>query len=133
MGLHLIQDIDRNKPCIVKCIPSTPAAKMTQWRSRIKHSYILQIDNTPVNTIEDVKRLISDARKMNKLNITLTLTHDELRNAMSSEGIPQLYFDQLNIIQQYLDAIRLFPKEGTILKCIRSTKLHPLTLQGLNF
>ena len=39
-------------------------------------------------------------------NAILTLTHDELRNSMSSKGVPQVYFDQLNVVQQHLQDIR---------------------------
>ncbi|KAL7529031.1 hypothetical protein ACHAXR_002756, partial [Thalassiosira sp. AJA248-18] len=50
--------------------PSTPAARIPRWRSRLRHAWLIQVNNTPITSIED--------------------------HGLTNEGIPQINLDPLN-------------------------------------
>lgn len=53
---------DHGRLCLDSIAPSTPAAKVPTWRSRLRGAYLLSINNIPVATINDVHRVFSQLR-----------------------------------------------------------------------
>jgi hypothetical protein len=117
-GLDLLPDAARGHLRLRACLTATPAARILRWRSRIRHAFLIAIDGNPVHTIEDVQKAIATLRQTTQHTARFTFTHDEIRTNLTAEGVPQLYFDQLNHIRQHLEDIR-------------SPKAHKLTRRTL--
>jgi hypothetical protein len=84
--------------------PSTPAAKIKDWRSRIRGAWLTKIGSTIVTTIASAKDALTAACLKNALSVTLLFAHPEIRFNLSHDGIPivslapfvQAHRDQLN-------------------------------------
>ena len=62
LGLSLQICKTRNIPQIIECLKSTPAICMPRWRTELKNGYIIAVNNNPVQTIDQVKYEITNAR-----------------------------------------------------------------------
>jgi len=84
--------------------PSTPAARIHGWRTRIRGAWLIKVGDTVVNSIEDVKTAFDTVRASNAPSITLLFSHPEVRPNLLQDGIPivssapfsQHTHDQLN-------------------------------------
>jgi hypothetical protein len=83
----------------------TSAAKMPRWRSRYRNSIIQEVDGEQITTPQDLTLKIREARIARKEHVTVTFGRPQ-KSSMTSDGIPQLHFDQLNVIAHHLHAIR---------------------------
>ena len=97
---------DKNRVQILSCIRGTAAARIPRWRSLLRHKYVDRINGKEVHTCVDVATVFKHLRKDGWSNITLTLATDT-RNLppISQQGVPQIYFDQLNGIHSHLSNI----------------------------
>jgi hypothetical protein len=77
------------------------------------------IDTISVQTIADVRLVISEARSVNKQSIIVALTKDDAPNCLSAVGFPRLYFNQLRIMKRHIDS--------TVLDVVHNA------ITGLNF
>lgn len=86
--------------------PGTPAHRtIKRWKSRIAGSIIRLIDNEDVYSSADVVRIMAEKRHQHKTHVTVQFAQPAW-SATSSEGVPTLQFDQLNVIAHHLHAIR---------------------------
>ena len=85
-GLRLIQDDGR--VIIAAMEPSTPASRIPCWRTQIKGAWLMQVGNTRILTLEDVKQAIKCQKAEGHLYCELLLAHPELRDGQTQEGIP---------------------------------------------
>jgi hypothetical protein len=76
--------------------PETPCTKIRNWRSRLKHAWLISIDGTPVDTVEDVNSALHSAFVAGRPTCVLLFSHPEIRHGLTNEGIPQVLLDQLN-------------------------------------
>jgi hypothetical protein len=83
----------------------TSAAKIPRWRSRCRNSIIQEVDGEQITTPQDLQDIIRAARIAKKETVEITFGRPRL-SSMTSDGIPQLHFDQLNVIAHHLHAIR---------------------------
>jgi hypothetical protein len=68
--------------------PSTPAAKITCWRSRIKGAWLIKIGGMTVSTIEVAQRAFQQL-KLDDVSLVLFLfSHPEIRQDVSHDGLP---------------------------------------------
>ncbi len=58
--------------------PSTPAAKIKDWRSRIQGAWLTKIGSTTVMTIASVKDALAAACLKNASSVTLLFAHPEI-------------------------------------------------------
>ena len=77
-------------------LPSTPAAKIRAWRSRLRGAWIISVDNTEVKSKEDIMAVMGRLAKARATTCTLLLAHSELKHGLVETGIPQINADQLN-------------------------------------
>ena len=98
-GLKLKMCPKRNLPIIVECEKGTPAAKISKWRSTLKGSYLLAINDIQVSSITDVENAF---RTPLSSNVSLRVGHIDKIAMHPDEGIPMLYFDQLQMIAGHL-------------------------------
>ena len=107
MGMKLQQCMLRNRPKLIDIMPSQPCSRIKRWRSTIKHGYITQIEEYTINCIDDVKAAISHSRAKQLEYINMEVALDIKPSGIHPvEGIPQLFSDQLHVIQQHLNHIQ---------------------------
>jgi len=66
MGLLLKHDEKQHRVQLIDMEKSTPGAKLHRWRSTIRKGTLLQIDDTPIKTLDNVHHAVSYARKQGK-------------------------------------------------------------------
>jgi hypothetical protein len=76
--------------------PSSPAAKIRAWRSRLRNAHLIAINDTMISSLEELTNAFlllgtSGARKC-----TMLLEHSAIREGLVETGIPQVNVDQLN-------------------------------------
>jgi hypothetical protein len=124
-GLLLRYDPDCGRCQLLAMQPGTPAHQTHAWKSRLWGAYILCIDVQALTSVVDVTNAIRAARLLLTPNITITFTFDEIVNTLSHAGLPQLYFDQMRVIQNHITQIR----QPTIHKVTASPRLTRRKLQ----
>jgi hypothetical protein len=108
MRMVLQQRHDRNKPILIDIQPSQPCCHIKNWRSTIKHGFILQFEEQPIETIDDVIKAISECCKNNLTSIQLEDAIDIKSSGTNPpQGIPQLFLNPLIIIQQHIKDIQM--------------------------
>jgi hypothetical protein len=95
----------KNAVVVTQMMSGTTAAKIPRWRRRYLNSIIQEIEGQQVTTPQDVTTLIRDARLARKQRIKVTFGGPQ-RSSRTSDEIPQLHFDQLNVIAHHLHALR---------------------------
>ena len=121
--------------------PSTPAAKIARWRTRLKGAWLIKIGDTEVNTIEDAQRAFATLSLTGSRLVVLLFSHPEIRPSLTHDGLPivssapfhQQVHDQMNkrwdfdtVAAHLLKAppYQLIP-DGDVVNCV--TKAMKLT------
>jgi hypothetical protein len=68
--------------------PSTPAAKIPLWRSRLKGAWLIKIGDHAVSTIAQAHQVFSQLNADGASTITLLFSHPEIRQDISHDGLP---------------------------------------------
>jgi hypothetical protein len=68
--------------------PSTPAAKIPRWRSRLKGAWLIKIDDHAVSTIDQVYQVFAQLNADGASTVTLLFSHPEIRQDISHDGLP---------------------------------------------
>jgi hypothetical protein len=68
--------------------PSTPAAKMPCWRSRIKGAWLIKIGKTKVSNIKKAQCAFQHLVSVGVSSIPLLFSHPEIRQDVSQNGLP---------------------------------------------
>ena len=76
--------------------PSSPAAKIPRWRSRIRNAWLRQVGDTVVSTEEDVTRALNALLHTGVRTCQLIFSHPAVKHGLTNDGIPQVNLDQLN-------------------------------------
>ena len=74
----------------------TPCAKIPRWKTRLRNTNLISINDSPISSIDDVKAHISTLPHTSRGLCRLIVTASELRDGLTNEGIPQVSLDQLN-------------------------------------
>ena len=106
LGLQLDDNNMIGRLYLRHCEKSTPSARMSKWRTNLRNSSPIRINNQPVKSINEVKRLIAQARTDNIPKLQFTFATDERVSIHPEHGVPQLYFDQLNTLTAYLQEMK---------------------------
>ena len=93
-GLRLIEEDQR--VILIQSDPSTPAARIPRWRSRVKGAWLQQVGRMPIMTIQNVRDALARYKNSGAQYCELVFAHAELRDGLTSDGIPQVNIDQLN-------------------------------------
>jgi hypothetical protein len=59
-------------------VPSTPAAKMPEWRSRLRGAWLIQVNGKDVSSPEDVVNALRSVTSHDMGNVELLLSHPEI-------------------------------------------------------
>jgi dUTP pyrophosphatase len=107
----------RNLPILKDIIPSQPGSRIRNWRSSIKNTYRVQIEEHIIHTISDIENAIHKSRAIPLQEIQFEFAVDNLPSGIHpTEGLPMLFADQLNIIAKNVSEItqdhKLLTKPG---------------------
>jgi len=69
-------------------IPGTTAAKIPDWRTRLRGAWLIQIGDTIVSSIADAASCLSGLVGSGVSSVTLLFSHPEIRPNLSKDGIP---------------------------------------------
>ena len=106
LGLSTTMCPSRNRLRIIDMALSTPASRIPKWRSTLRNAYVISVQGQPIHDEDSLLNAIKHARQEGYLNLQCVFATDKSYGIHPQEGIPQLYFDQLNIIAQHLQNIR---------------------------
>ncbi len=70
--------------------PSTPAARIHSWRTRIRGAWLIKVDGVIVESIDDVVRVFDGLRTTGSQSVTLLFSHPKVRPNLSQDGLPIL-------------------------------------------
>ena len=76
--------------------PSTPAARIRAWRSRLRDAWLIAVDGAPVSSVRDLEAELLRAKQNDRTSCRLLFAHSAIRDGLVEEGIPQVNVDQLN-------------------------------------
>jgi hypothetical protein len=68
--------------------PSTPAARIHGWRSRIRGAWLIKVDDTIITSLDDVVDAFATLKATASPSVTLLFSHPEVRPNLSKDGIP---------------------------------------------
>ena len=77
-------------------IAGTLAAKIPNWRSRIRGAWLVEINGTPISTLTDVHTALDHAVTNRDKTCHLLFAHPEIQHGLTNDGIPQINIDQMN-------------------------------------
>ena len=119
---------------------STPAARIHNWRSTLRFAYILEVQGTKVNSLNDLEAIIDKARQDKLFKIKITFGTERKYGVNPMDGNLQLYFDQMNAFakhiydseKEYRDKLRDFgqdnerktPQEPTVRSTNEEKPIH---------
>ena len=89
-------------PKVVNCKKSTPSARIPQWRSELHNNYIHRVNGIPINSISDIREQIAEARGTDEPEIKIGFALFEPTAIHTETGLPQSFYDQMNIIGKHL-------------------------------
>jgi len=103
MDMVLHQCPRQQRPQLLNILPSHPASRIKRWRSTIRHAYVNQIEEHYIETINDVIQAVATCRTACQTTITIEFAVDIKPTGIHpEEGIPMLFSDQLNVINNTL-------------------------------
>ncbi len=106
LGFDLTLCDTRGQVKVNHCTKGTAAAKLRNWRSELRNSYIIEVNGTAVRTPEDVAKEIKAAKEKQLKEVHILFATQDSKPIHSELGIPQIYHDQLNVIAKHLWHIR---------------------------
>jgi hypothetical protein len=75
---------------------SAPAAKIRAWRSHLRGARIIAVNDTLVDTIEELSKALLQLKDSGHKNCRILLAHSAIKDGLVETGIPQVNIDQLN-------------------------------------
>ena len=73
--------------------PGSPAAKLPRWRSRLKHAWLIRVNDQDVHTPDDVSQALLIAQTKGIQTISLLFAHSEIKHGITNDGLPQCNVD----------------------------------------
>ena len=114
------------QPILIDCKSGTPACRIPKWRSTLRNARVKEINKEVINNIQDIHNAVAMARS-NKIKCVECKFATESKVEMHPQlGIPQLHFDQLNVIAEhhqearqqgvfYQDVAECIPDDHTVI------------------
>ena len=104
----VLKDCDQwnNRIVIQQCQVGSPFRNIRSWIKRIKSAYLLEINNIPVTSVQTATEQLNKIRAASESTFTITVDANYKQSIHHEEGVPLLYFDQLNMINNHLQDIQ---------------------------
>ena len=104
LGFDLEENSMKDRVVLISCLKGTPAARIPKWRSQLRGAILRKVDNVEIKNIKDVVQTIEKLKlrlsnkRSNEKMVNLQFVMLEKVAVHPQKGVPQLYFDQLNVI-----------------------------------
>ena len=102
LGMNLRICPHRNRPQLMSCEPSTPAMRISKWRSQLRYSYVTKVAGVEIANVQDIEKAVKICRAKKDKEIDVYFATIDKIAMHPQKGTPQLYHDQLNIIGKHL-------------------------------
>ena len=102
LGLQLHNIKDNRRVQLTGMQTSTPAAKIPKWRSTLRWSYLLSIDDTPITSTAAAEQAIALARKNKQFKVKCVFATEKKYGTHPIEGSLNIYFDQINSFSKHI-------------------------------
>ena len=73
---------------LASILPGTPAARLHGWRARLRGAWFVKVGEATIASIDDVVHAFEWLRETACPNVTLLVSHPEVRPNLSQDGIP---------------------------------------------
>eukprot|EP01082_Thalassiosira_pseudonana_P000781 g1142.t1 g1142 contig10:1468593-1470029(+) len=93
-GMELRYEADRL--ILTGTQPGSRAAKLPRWQSRLKHAWLVRVNDQDVHTPDDISQALLIAQTKGIQTISLLFAHSEIKHGLTNDGLPQCSVDQLN-------------------------------------
>jgi len=127
LGIELDETSMKGRVMLVSCKKGTPSARIPKWRSQLRGAIIRSINGNQIQTIEDVTRTVKHVKlekssaKPAEQKVEIQFVMLEKVSVHPEKGVPQMYYDQLNIVAQH--HLELKEQSTAILHYKTSTEL----------
>jgi len=105
LGMEIDETSMKDRLTLINFSKGTPTARIPKWRSQLKGAQLIKIDNTEVKSIANVVRTIRTLKVKRSgekmFNIDLEFITIEKVAMRPQRGVPQIYFDQLNVVANH--------------------------------
>lgn len=98
LGLILFNHKDNGRLLLKECTSATPSARIPKWRSELRNSILISVNDEPVSCLLDVIKKVASSRTdqaVPKMPIKLLFIPALKIPTHSDLNIPQIHFDQL--------------------------------------
>jgi hypothetical protein len=136
-GLDLHES--NNRVHLKRILPSSPAAKIPDWRSRLRGSRLIRVGDVTVSSIDDVRRALADLVSQHAPSTTLLFSHPEVRPSLSHDGVPIVSsapfslatHDQLNFRWEFSTVADYLRTSGTRYEVVNSGDVRNMTTRAM--
>ena len=73
LGIQITHDLVNGKLKLKQCLPGTPSARLPKWRSELKNSTILKVNDEDVKDVKTIEQIIKKCRKNDKKYVKVVL------------------------------------------------------------
>jgi hypothetical protein len=77
-----------NRLLLAMMAPSTPGKCIPWWQTRLRGTWLIQIDGTPVTSISNAQAVFARLSSSNSHQCTLLFSHPEITPDISNQGLP---------------------------------------------
>jgi dUTP pyrophosphatase len=130
LGMHLTQCPQHNRPQLTDMALGTPGSRLPKWQSLLRHTYLTTFQDHPIHNIKDLEDTVQKARQEGLINATCTFAVDKSYGIHPQQDIPQLHFDQLNIIAKHIQSINHKCAQESTVRQLDSSTTTPSTSQS---
>mmetsp|Transcript_1233 Transcript_1233/g.1894 ORF Transcript_1233/g.1894 Transcript_1233/m.1894 type:complete len:178 (+) Transcript_1233:3620-4153(+) len=81
---------------------STPGARIPKWRSTLRFSYLLKINDTVIGNIQDVNTAVSSARTKKLFKLQCVFATEKSYGIHPIDGNLTIYFDQMDAFAKHV-------------------------------
>ena len=107
LGLELDEESMAGRVTLLNCTKGTPSARIPRWRSQLRGAILRSINSVAIKTIDDVVHTVerfkkeTASQKPAERKIEIQFSMLEKVSIHSEKGVPQMYYDQLNVIAKH--------------------------------
>ena len=122
-----------------RMLPGAPAAKIPDWRTRLRGAWLIKVGDSTVSSIDDVQRAIHELVTSNVPSTVLLFSHPEVRPNLSHDGLPIVSaapfslatHDQLNFRWEFSTVADYLRTHGTRYEVVNSGDVRNMTTRAM--
>jgi hypothetical protein len=92
----MVFEVSDNRLILRDILPSSPAAKIPAWQTRIRGAWLRKIGEASVATEDEAVSALKALSAGGSTYCDLVFSHPEVSQGLTNEGTPQINLDQMN-------------------------------------